>query len=349
MVVKPSNRGIVSILFWSDAKVNRQSGAALALAMSAGLLAAGAPSGGASAQGYPARAVTMIVPYAPGGTAEVLGRPLAQEMSNALGRNVIVELRPGAGGNVGAEYVARVARADGYTFLFAASSLATSVSLMKLPFDPRVDLAPIAGVAAIPNLVVISAESPLKSLAEVIKAARARPNELTFGSSGPGTGSHLAGELFKDMAGIQLLHVPYKGSGAVYPDLMAQRVTLLFDVMGSAIGQVQGGRVRALATTSKSRSQALPDVPTVAEQGFPGYEFAVWFGFFARAGTPPEAMARLEQATAAALQSPAVRERLSQIGSEPVPVPAGEFRNYFNADVERWARLVKEGKVAPLQ
>jgi tripartite-type tricarboxylate transporter receptor subunit TctC len=329
--------------------MKRSSGVALALAAVAGLLALGSLISEAAAQGYPTRPVTMIVPYAAGGTAEVLGRPLAQEMSGALGRNVIVELRPGAGGNVGAEHVARVARADGYTFLFAASSLATSVSLMKLPFDPRKDLAPVAGVAAIPNLVVISAESPLKSLAEVIKAAKARPNELTFGSSGPGTGSHLAGELFKDMAGIQLLHVPYKGSGAVYPDLMAQRVTLLFDVMGSAIGQVQGGRVRALATTSRQRSQALPDVPTVAEQGFPGYEFAVWFGFFARAGTPPEAMARLEQATAVALKSPAVRERLSQIGSEPVPVPAGEFGKYFNDDVERWARLVKEGKVAPLQ
>ncbi len=337
--------------------MKKPSAVALALAVSAGLFAAGALISGASAQGpstgsgqaYPTRPITMIVPYAPGGTGEVLGRALAQEMSTTLGRNVIVELRPGAGGNIGAEYVAKVARADGYTFLLAASSLATSVSLMKLNFDPLKDLAPVAGIAAIPNLMVISAESPLKSVGEVIRAARAKPNELTFGSSGLGTGSHLAGELFKDTAGIQLTHVPYKGSGAVYPDLIAQRVTLLFDVMGSAVGQVQGGRVRALATTSKQRSQALPDVPTVAEQGFPSYEFVTWFGFFARAGTPPEALARLEQATAAALQSPAVRERLSQIGSEPLPVPAGEFRKYFNDDVERWARLVKEGKVAPLQ
>ncbi|MGH8660992.1 MAG: tripartite tricarboxylate transporter substrate binding protein [Burkholderiales bacterium] len=330
-------------------KMKNPSGIALVLAMSAGLFAAGVWVGGASAQGYPTRPVTMIVPYAPGGTGEVLGRALAQEMSGTLGRNVIVELRPGAGGNIGAEHVARVTRADGYTFLLAASSLATSVSLMKLNFDPRTDLAPVAGIAAIPNLMVISAESPLKSVGEVIKAAKARPNELTFGSSGLGTGSHLAGELFKDMAGIQLTHVPYKGSGAVYPDLVSQRVTLLFDVMGSAVGQVQGGRVRALATTSRNRSQALPDVPTIAEQGFPDYEFVTWFGFFARAGTPPEALARLEQATAAALQSAAVRERLSQIGSEAVPVPAVEFRKYFNDDVARWARLVKEGKVAPLQ
>ena len=329
--------------------MKKPSGVAFALTVSAGLFAAGALLSAAQAQVYPTRPVTMIVPYASGGTGEVLGRALAQEMSGTLGRNVIVELRPGAGGNIGAEHVARVARADGYTFLLAASSLATSVSMMKLNFDPLKDLVPVAGITAIPNLMVISAESPLKSVGEVIKAARAKPNELTFGSSGLGTGSHLAGELFQDTTGIQLTHVPYKGSGAVYPDLIAQRITLLFDVMGSAVGQVQGGRVRALATTSKQRSQALPDVPTVAEQGFPGYEFVVWFGFFARAGTPPEALARLEQATAAALQSPAVRERLSQIGSEPVPASAGEFRQYFNDDVERWARLVKEGKVAPLQ
>lgn len=329
--------------------MKKPSGVALAFAMSAGLFGAGPLFSGASAQGFPTRPVTMIVPYAPGGTGEVLGRALAQEMSSTLGRNVIVELRPGAGGNIGAEYVGKVAKPDGYTFLLAASSLATSVSLMKLNFDPRTDLAPVAGIAAIPNLMVISAGSPLKSVGDVVKAARARPNELTFGSSGPGTGSHLAGELFKDVAGIQLTHVPYKGSGAVYPDLISQRVTLLFDVMGSAVGQVQGGRVRALATTSKHRSQALPDVSTLAEQGFPNYEFVTWFGFFARTGTPPEALARLEQATATALQRPAVRERLSQIGSEPVPVPAGEFRKYFNDDVERWARLVKEGKVAPLQ
>ncbi|MGD9944325.1 MAG: Bug family tripartite tricarboxylate transporter substrate binding protein, partial [Burkholderiaceae bacterium] len=208
---------------------------------------------------------------------------------------------------------------------------------------------PVAGIAAIPNLVVISADSPLKTLGDVVKAAKARPGELNFGSSGPGTGSHLAGELFKDAAGIQITHVPYKGSGAVYPDLIAQRVTLLFDVMGSAVGQVKGGKVRALATTSKRRSKALPDVPTIAEQGYPDYELVTWFGFFAPAGTPPEALAKLEQATAAALNSPAVRERLSQIGSEPVPVPAAAFGTYFNQDVELWARLVKQGKVAPLQ
>lgn len=340
---------MLSVLYWRNVHVKKKSAVAVVAALSAGLFAASAMFNTASAQPYPARPITMIVPYAPGGTGDVLGRAMAQEMSNTLGQNVVVELRPGAGGNIGAEYVAKVARPDGYTFLLAASSLATSVSLMKLQFDPRKDLTPVAGIAAIPNLMVTSTESPLKSVGDVVKAAKAKPSELSFGSSGPGTGSHLAGELFKDAAGIQLTHVPYKGSGAVYPDLIAQRVTLLFDVMGSAVGQVKGGKVRALATTSKNRSKALPDVPTVAEQGFPSYELVTWFGFFAPTGTPPEALAKLEQATAAALQSPAVRERLSQIGSEPVPVPAAEFRKYFNEDVERWAKLVKDGKVAPLQ
>jgi tripartite-type tricarboxylate transporter receptor subunit TctC len=324
--------------------MRKSSGIALA-----GLFALGTLIDGAAAQGYPTRPVTMIVPYAAGGTAEVLGRPLAQEMSAALGRNVIVELRPGAGGNVGAEYVARVARPDGYTFLFAASSLATSVSLMKLAFDPRKDLAPVAGVAAIPNLVVTSAESPYKSLADVIKAARARPGELTFGSSGPGTGSHLAGELFKDMAGIQLLHVPYKGSGAVYPDLVAQRITLLFDVMGSAIGQVQGGRVRALATTSRQRAQALPDVPTVAEQGFPGFRTVTWNGLVAPAGTPPEVIDRVARELGAACKDAGFAERLTKIGVDPVCSSPAEFGQAVRQDLELWKDAVRAAGVKPSQ
>jgi tripartite-type tricarboxylate transporter receptor subunit TctC len=300
-------------------------------------------------QAYPTRPVVMIVPYAPGGTGEVLGRLMAQKMSEKLGQNVVVELRPGAGGNIGAEYVAKTARPDGYTFLFAASSLAINVSLMKLPFDPRKDMVPVAGVAAIPNLLVVSAEGPYRSVADLVKAGKGDPNALTFGSSGNGTGSHLAGELFRTFAGVPMTHVPYKGSGQVYPDLIAGRVTMLFDVMGSAIGQVKGGRVRALGITSTRRSPALPEVPTIAEQGFPGYEFVTWFGFFAPAAAPAQAVAALEQAAGWALQSDAVKERLAQLAAEPVPVRAAEFDKYFLAEIERWAKLVREGKVAPLQ
>ncbi len=300
-------------------------------------------------QTFPSRPVTMIVPYAAGGSAEVVWRFLAAEMAKALGHNVVLDLRPGAGGNIGAELVAKTARADGYTILLASLSLSSNVSLMKLNFDPRKDLAAVAGIATLPNLMVTAADGPFKSLKEAIAAARKTPGQLSFGSSGLGTSSHLAGELLKAAAGVDLIHVPYKGSGAVYPDLISGRVNFLFDLAGSAVGQVQSGKVRALATTSDRRSRTLPDVPTVAESGFPGFHFGAYLALFAPSATPKEAVARLEDATARAIQAPAVKERLVQIAAEPVPVGSAEFQKYFNEDVERFATLVREGKLKPLQ
>jgi tripartite-type tricarboxylate transporter receptor subunit TctC len=219
---------------------------------------------------------------------------------------------------------------------------------MKLNFDPRKDLVAVAGIATLPNLMVTSADGPIRSFKEAIAAARQRPGELTFGSSGPGTSSHLTGELLKAAAGLDMTHVPYKGSGAVYPDLIAGRVNFLFDLAGSAMGFVQGGKVRALATTSSRRSPALPDVPTIAESGFRGFEFGAYLAVFAPAATPKEAIAILEDAMAKAVQAPAVKERLTLIAAEPVPVSAAGFQKYFNDDVERFARLVREGKIQPL-
>jgi tripartite-type tricarboxylate transporter receptor subunit TctC len=303
----------------------------------------------ALAQSFPSRPITMIVPYAAGGSADVIGRLVATEMSKTLGHNVILELRPGAGGNIGAELVARTARADGYTILLGSLSLSSNPSLMKLNFDPRKDLVAVAGIATLPNLMVTSAEGPIRSVKEAIAAARQRPGELTFGSSGPGTSSHLTGELLKAAASIDMTHVPYKGSGAVYPDLISGRVNFLFDLAGSAMGYVQGGKVRALATTSNKRSSTLPDVPTIAESGFPGFEFGAYLAVFAPAATPKEAIAILEDAVAKAIQAPIVKERLALIAAEPVPVSAAGFQKYFNDDVERFARLVREGKIQPLR
>jgi len=316
------------------------------LAVLGGALSVGAA--GAAEQSFPARPISMIVPYAAGGSADVVGRLVAAEMSKTLGHNVVLELRPGAGGNIGAELVARTARPDGYTILLASLSLSSNVSLMKLNFDPRKDLVAVAGIATFPNLMVTAADGPYRSLKEAIAAARQKPGELTFGSSGPGTSSHLTGELLKAAAGIDMTHVPYKGSGAVYPDLMAGRVNFLFDLAGSATGFIQGGKVRALATTSHRRSAALPDVPTIAESGFPGFEFGAYLALFAPAGTPKEAIAMLEDAVAKAIQVPLVRERLAQMAAEPVPVSSTAFQKYFNDDVERFARLVREGKLKPL-
>lgn len=314
-----------------------------------GLAAASlAASGAARAADFPQRPLTMILPYAPGGSADVLGRVLALEMQLDLGQNVIIDFKPGAGGNIGAEWVARQAAGDGYSMLFAASSLASSVSLNKLNFDPRKDLRPVAGLAAIPSLMVVSADSPFRSVADVLKAARENPGAITYGSSGLGTGSHLAGELFAAQAGVTLTHVPYRGSGAVYPDLIAQRINLLFDVAGSSAGQVKGGRVRALATTAASRSPVFPDVPTLSESGLPGYEFETWFGLFVPSAVPEPVRARIERAALAALKSKSFNEQLLKSAAVPVPASSAAFSRYFEQDVERWAKMVREGRLAPL-
>ena len=303
----------------------------------------------ASAQSFPARPVTLIVPYAAGGSADVVGRLLAADMSKTLGQNVVIELKPGAGGNIGAELVARTARADGYTIMIGSLSLSSNVSLMKLNFDPRKDLVAVAGIATLPNLMVTAADGPYRSLKEAIALARQKPGALTFGSSGLGTSSHLTGELLNAAAGIEMTHVPYKGTGAAYPDLLSGRVQFLFDLAGSAVGQVQTGKVRALATTAARRSAMMPDVPTVAESGFPGFEFGAYLALFAPAATPKDALTKLEDAAARAMQTAVVKERLMQMAAEPVPLAANEFQRYFNDDVERFAKLVREGRLKPLQ
>jgi tripartite-type tricarboxylate transporter receptor subunit TctC len=304
---------------------------------------------GVFGQSFPARPVVMIVPYAAGGSADVVARPLAAEMSKALGENVVVELRPGAGGNIGAEYVARTARPDGYTILMASLSLATNVSLMKLGFDPRKDLAAIGGITTFPNVLLVSSQDPARTLQDIVARAREERGKLTYGSSGPGTSSHLAGELLSAAANIELTHVPYKGSGAVYPDLIARRVTMLFDLAGSASGHIKGAQVKPLAMTGARRASALPDVPTFAESGFRGFEFGAWLGLFAPSETPKEIVARLEESLLKSIQSPDMKARLANMGGEPIPARAAEFWKFFNDDVERYARLVREGKVKPIQ
>ena len=300
-------------------------------------------------QSFPTRPVVMIVPYAAGGSADVVARPLAAEMGKALGENVVVELRPGAGGNIGAEYVARSARGDGYTILMASLSLATNVSLMKLSFDPRKDLVAIGGITTFPNILLVSSQDPARNLQDIVERARKAPGKLTYGSSGPGTSSHLAGELLAAAANVELTHVPYKGSGAVYPDLIARRVTMLFDLAGSASGHIKGGQVKPLAMTGARRAAALPDVPSFVESGFKGFEFGAWLGLFAPNETPKDIVARLEDAMLKSIQAPDMKTRLANMGGEPIPARAAEFWKFFNEDVARYERLVREGKVKPIQ
>jgi tripartite-type tricarboxylate transporter receptor subunit TctC len=299
----------------------------------------------AHAQDWPAKPITFIVPFAPGGTAEIVGRTMANEMQKTLGVTTVVELKPGAGGNIGAEYVAKLSKPDGYTVLLGSSSLASNASLMKLNFDPMKDLVPVAGIGIVPNILVVSAQAPYKNLKELIAAAKAQPNQLTFGSSGPGTSSHLSGELFKATTQTDIMHIPYKGSGQVYPDLISGRVTMLFDLQGSAMSNIKGGLVKPLATTAGRRSKSMPDVPTVAESGYPGYENGSWLGFWGPPATPADVIAKLEAATAKALQSDAVKQRLEQIGSEAIPVAGNDFGKYVRNDAARWEKLVKEGRL----
>jgi tripartite-type tricarboxylate transporter receptor subunit TctC len=312
------------------------------------LLALAALPVAAHAQGFPDRPVTMVVPYAPGGSADVLGRVVAPAMSEVLGQSVVVELRPGAGGNIGAAHVATSARADGYTILLGSLSLASAPALQTIPFDPTKDLVAIGGLGAVASLMVVAPDSPFRSLADVLAAARARPGAITYGSSGPATGSHLAGALLAAQTGVELTHVPYRGSGAVYPDLIAGRIAFLLDGMGSSAGQVSSGAVRALGITSLQRSGQFPDVPTLAEQGVPGFEFLIWLGFFARAGTPEPARAKLEAALAHAMAQPGVQEKLRQSSTLPLPPSGAEFGRFYAADVARWQALVGQGKLARL-
>ncbi|MCC6203129.1 MAG: tripartite tricarboxylate transporter substrate binding protein [Gammaproteobacteria bacterium] len=302
--------------------------------------------GALQAQTFPNRPVTMVVPFAAGGTGEILGRLLAQRMSTDLGQNVIVELKPGAGSMLGSEYVARSARADGYAMLLNGPPLTINAALMKLGFDPAKDIVPVSGVAGFPLLMLTSASSPYMNVGDVLKAAKS--DYITFGSSGPGTATHMAGELFKSLSGAEMTHVPYKGSGAVYTDLIAGRVSVLFDLAASATGFVNQGKVRALGATSRQRLPGMPDLPTVAEQGVRGYEFLSWFGLFVRTGTPREAMERLEASAKTSLRDAALAERLKQLGALPLAQAASEFNQFYQADIERWAAMVRQGKVARL-
>ena len=293
---------------------------------------------------FPDKPIRLVVPYAAGGSADVLGRSLAQAMGAILGQTVYVDLKPGAGGNLGAEAVARSTPGDGYTVLFASVSLSTAVSFTKLSFDPRKDLVPVAGVATLPSLLLVSSKSPHRSVADLVKASKAGES-LSFGSAGPTTGSHLFGELLKASAGIDMVHVPFRGSGAAYPDLISGRISTMFDVMGSAMGQVAGGLVRPIAVTSAQRSKLLPDVPTLSELGFAGFDVGTWFGLFVPVGTPADARTRLEAAVLAAVKTPEVSERLASVLADPIPGPGAEFGRWYQADVERWAKLARERQI----
>lgn len=296
----------------------------------------------AGAQTYPSRAITMVVPFPAGGTTDILGRFVGQGLSAAWGQPVVIENRGGAGGNIGAAAVAKAAP-DGYTLLVGTvGTHAINASLYsKMPYDTVKDFIPVTLIASVPNMLVVTPSLPVNSVAELVAYAKANPGKLNMASSGNGTSIHLSGELFKVMTGVDMVHVPYKGSAPALNDLMAGQVQLMFDNMPSALPQVKGGTLKALAVTTATRSPAMPDLPTVAEAGVPGFEASSWFGVFAPAGTPKEIVDKLQAEIARILKTPEMTERLAQQGAVAVGNTSEEFAAYVQAELTKWAGVVK--------
>jgi tripartite-type tricarboxylate transporter receptor subunit TctC len=291
---------------------------------------------------YPNKPVRIIVPFPPGGTTDILARAIGAELQKTLGQPFVIENRAGAGGNIGAEAVAKSAP-DGYTLLMGTvGTHAINVSLYpKMPYDAVRDFAPVSLVAGVPNVLVAAPSFPPNSVRELIEAAKKEPGKLTFASSGNGTSIHLSGELFKLLTGTQLTHVPYKGSAAALPDVMSGAVNIMFDNAPSAMPQIKGGKLKALAVTSAQRSPALPNVPTVAEAGVAGFEASSWFGVLAPSGTPKDIVDRLSREIARALATPEMRERLASQGAEPVGNTPEQFAAHIRNEIDKWARVVK--------
>ena len=299
----------------------------------------------AQADTFPSKPVSLVVPFAPGGTTDVLARALGERLGAALGQAVIVESKPGAGSTLGAEYVAK-AKPDGYTLLVGAvhHTIAGSV-YKKLGYDFQKDLAPLTTIAMVPNVLAVSAQSPIKTVAELAQAAKAAKPEFSYGSNGNGTAQHLIGTQFENMIGANLLHIPYKGSGPLTTDLLGGQVTMSFDTITPVLPHIKAGKLRALAVTTARRSAALPDVPTLAESGLAGFDTGTWFGVLAPAATPKEVRERLSSEMIKIIQSPDFRKRMAEIGAEPLGQTPEQMAKLIKDDTEKFAQLVKKANV----
>jgi tripartite-type tricarboxylate transporter receptor subunit TctC len=296
---------------------------------------------------YPDRIIKIVVPFAPGGGTDVVARTLANEMAKDLGVTLIIENKPGAGTIIGTQAVA-TSEADGYTLLMGTFANAVNPSLYpKLPYDPHKDFTPVALVARSFNIVVVNPASPIKSIADLIAAAKAEPEKLSYGTYGTGTSAHLAGELFKHMAGVNLTTVPYKGAAPAITDLIGGQIQVMFTTVASCAPLVAAGQLRALAVTSAERSPAFPELPTVSEAGVPGYDAQAWYGLLAPARTPPEIVARLNKSAAVAVQSEAFKKLSANEGLILVASPPDEFDRYFHAEEERWRKVIQEAGIKP--
>ena len=293
------------------------------------------------AQGYPDKPLKLVVPFPPGGPTDIVGRLVAQKLAEGIGQPVVVENRPGAGGTVGSTAVAR-APADGYTLLYGSTTLAIAPSLYKdLAYDPRTAFAPISLVSRGPIIAAVNAQLPAKTLKDFIALAKSSPGRINYGSAGSGTPPHLAAELFKTVASVDLVHVPYKGGGPAVSDLAGGQVQVIFEGLPTLLPHIKSGKVRALAITGAKRDPALPEVPTFAEAGLPGYDANFWNGLVAPAGTPAEVIARLNSVLVQALATPEVHAALVRLGLEAAGTTPQQFGDFIAAEIDKWARVVK--------
>ena len=295
------------------------------------------------AQTWPAKPIKWIVPFAPGGTTDILARTIGEKLTVSLGQPVIVENKPGAGGGVGADFTAK-SPPDGYTIMGGTiSTHAINASLYKsLPYDPVKDFAPITMIVRLPNLLVVNPEIPAKNVTELITLLKANPGKYSFASSGNGTSQHLSGELFKSMAGVDMQHIPYKGSPPALQDVVAGQVAMTFDNITTAWPLAKAGKLRALAVTTAKRSAIAPEIPTLSESGLTGYEVGSWQGVFAPAGTPPAIVARLNAEIVKIINMPEVKEKLLALGAEPVGNSSEEFGAIVKTEVGKWGEVVKK-------
>ena len=295
----------------------------------------------ALAQQWPAKPVRLLIPYPPGGSAEILARPIAQKLTELWAQPVVLDFRPGAGGTIATEATAKAAP-DGYTIIMILAAHAINHSLYaKLPYDTLRDFAPVSLTASLPLIVVTPPSVPANSIKELIALAKAKPNSINFASAGNGNTSHLAGELFKSVAGVDMVHVPYKGSGPSLIALLGGEVQLMFDSISSSLPQVKAGKLKALAVTSRKRSHVLPQLPTVAESGLPDFIVDGWYGILAPAGTPPAIVNKISADIARAMQSPETRERIMSSGYDIIGSTPEQFSAHIRSEVERWAKVVK--------
>ena len=315
------------------------------LAASSIALFAALASGGVLAQAFPAKPISLVVPFPPGGTTDVLARALAERLAPALGQPVIVENKPGAGATIGADHVVK-AKADGHVLLVGAvhHTIASSV-FKKLPYDFQKDLAPITTIAMVPNVLVVNANTPAKNVNELVALLKAKTDQASYGSNGNGTAQHLIGTQFQGMTGTKVTHIPYKGSGPLATDLLGGQILMSFDTITPVLPHIKAGKLRPLAVTTATRSAALPDVPTLAEAGLAGFNIGTWFGVLAPAATPRDVVARLNAEMVKIIKSPEFVKRMDDIGAQPVGNKADEMARQIKEETEKFAALVKAGNV----